>query len=71
MTRTNGFALKTVYITDRDDDGKLFGRLVGSLEEDEILVGILVAPHLVVLSDDGLTRNGVPETPAASVQEER
>lgn len=45
-----------VYLTDRDDDGKLFGKLLAVVEDDDILYDVELAPHLTVLSNDGLTR---------------
>lgn len=48
---------RRVYITDRADDGRLLGYLIAV--DGEHHYDVELAPHLVVLPDDGLTRNGV------------
>lgn len=45
---------RKVYLTDRDDNGKLFGYLVAV--DDEFVYDVELAPNLTVLSNDGLTR---------------
>lgn len=47
---------RKVYITDRDDYGKLLDRLIAV--DDLASYDVELAPHLRVLTDDGLTVNG-------------
>ena len=46
---------KSIYITDRDDQGVLLGHLVG-VSGDDPLYEVRLAPELVVLSHDGQSR---------------
>jgi hypothetical protein len=43
-----------VYITDRDDSGELLDRITAVID-GERLATVELAPHLTLLSDDGLT----------------
>ena len=48
-----------VYLTDRDDNGRLIGHLIAV--DGDHLYDVELPPHLSVVSKDGLTRDGVPE----------
>lgn len=52
--RINANKRRKVYLTDRSDDGKLFGYLVAV--DDEFVYDVELAPGLVVLSSDRKTR---------------
>lgn len=47
---------RKIYLTDRTDDGRILGYLIAV--DDDYSYDVELAPHLTVISDDGVSRIG-------------